>query len=302
MTVVLIIILAAALVVAIVFGVGMWRDVKSITAQLAFARHNASDIQLTTRTFFWRITKLETALNEVFEDHRLASLENRRAEAAMQQALTNISHDLCTPLTSARGYLQLAEEAGTDAAQRAEYLRVVSERLDALTSLIDQLFEFTRIIEGRALTFEQVDVTAILRNILASHYDEFEQAGLAVEVSFPDTPVWVIVDAEALRRMVENLIANAIAHGTGQLTVRLDVDRLEAGFANRVPWEDMPTFDVEHLFDRFYTADASRSNQSTGLGLAIVKALAERMDVRVSATLEGNLLEIRLAFAKDGVT
>jgi signal transduction histidine kinase len=237
----------------------------------------------------------------MFEEHRHATLEHRGSEAAMQQALTNISHDLRTPLTSARGYLQLVEDAETDEAQRVEYLRIVGDRLDALTSLIDQLFEFTRIIEGRALAPERVDITAILRDVLAVRYEEFEQASLAVEVSLPETPVWVVVDGGALRRMFENLVVNAITHGTGRLTVRLDADTLEVVFANQVPPEDIPTLDVEHLFDRFYTADISRSNQSTGLGLAIVKALAERMDVRVAAALKGDLLEIRLMFVKGEV-
>lgn len=301
MAIALIIILAVALAAAIAFGVGMWRDVGSITAQLAFIRRNATEAHLTTRTFFRRITALETALNEMFEEHRHATLEHRGSEAAMQQALTNISHDLRTPLTSARGYLQLVEDAETDEAQRVEYLRIVGDRLDALTSLIDQLFEFTRIIEGRALAPERVDITAVLRDVLAVRYEEFEQAGLAVEVSLPEMPVWAVVDGGALRRMFENLVVNAIMHGTGRLTVRLDADTLEVVFANQVPPEDIPTLDMEHLFDRFYTADISRSNQSTGLGLAIVKALAERMDVRVAAALKGDLLEIRLMFVKGEV-
>jgi signal transduction histidine kinase len=299
--IVLIIILAVALAVAIAFGAAMWRDVGSITAQLAFIRRNTTNAHLTTRTFFRRITALETVLNELFEEHRHASLENRRAEAALQQALTNISHDLRTPLTSAHGYLQLAEDAETDETHRTEYLRIVGDRLDVLTSLIDQLFTFTRIVEGRALTLTQVDLAVVLREVLVLHYEEFEQAGLAVELTLPEIPTLVIGDVEALRRVFENLVANAIAHGTERLAVRLDRDAREVSLVNRIPPEDIPALDVEHLFDRFYTADASRSAQSTGLGLAIVKVLAERMNARVSATLEGDLFEIRLKFAKDDV-
>jgi signal transduction histidine kinase len=296
--------LTLALVVAIGVAVALHRDIRDMTAQLAFARRNATDIQLTTRTFFRRITRLEAALNELFEEHRYVVLESRRAEAATQRALTNISHDLRTPLTSARGYLQLVEDAQTSEAQRAEYLRIVGERLDALTSLIDQLFEFTRIIEGRDAAFErleQLELAALLRDVLATHYEELEQAGLVVETSLPGEPVWVVGDAEALERIFANLVTNAIAHGTDRLTVRLDGSTAEVGFANRVPPEDLAGLDVDHLFERFYTADLSRTNQSTGLGLAIVKTLAERMGVRVSATLEGDLLEIRLAFRKDGI-
>jgi signal transduction histidine kinase len=307
-TVILIIILAVALIAAIGFAVGLYRDIRDMTSQLEFARRNATDVQLTTRTFFRRITALEAELNELFDEHRQAILVSRKTEAATRRALTNISHDLRTPLTSARGYLQLAEDAQTSEAQRAEYLRVVGERLNALTSLIDQLFEFTRLIEEsgtpteqpvQAEQLERLELTALLRDVLAAHYEELERAGLTVEASLSEGPTWVFASQEALRRVFANLISNAIAHGTGHLIVRLDASAAEVSFANHVPPEDLASLKVEHLFERFYTADLSRTNQSTGLGLAIVKTLAERMGARVSATLEGDLLEIRLSLRKD---
>jgi signal transduction histidine kinase len=326
MVVLLVIVLGVtlvALVAAIAYGISLQRDIKNITAQLAFIRENPTTrAQLTTRTFYQQIVKLEASINGLLEEQRRQTLENRRAETAMRQALTNISHDLRTPLTSARGYLQLAEAVevagghkgdtketvplvsplvSEPESQRAEYLRVAGERLDALTSLINGLFEFTQITEGRELRLERIDAAAILRETLASQYEELSQTGLSVEASIPKNPFLVTGDVEALGRIFSNIITNAARHGEQHLTVQLDSDARIISFANPLPPGDAESLNVEQLFDRFYTADSSRTRQGAGLGLAIVKTLAERMDIQVSATLEpcpqtGTQLRIQLTF------
>jgi signal transduction histidine kinase len=335
MVVLPIIVLSVALVAAVAYGLSLRQDIKSLTAQLALIRTNPTTrAQLTTQTFYRRIVELEASINGLLEEQQRETLENRRSEMAMRQALTNISHDLRTPLTSARGYLQLAEAAETARAHneehkgdehkgdglfcvaghkrdrppcvpgRANYLRIAGERLDALTSLIDQLFEFTQIMEGCDLQLERLDVASILRETLAAHYDELLQAGLSVEVSIPERPLLATGDADALGRIFSNLITNAALHGTERLAVRLDGDARAIAFTNPLPPEDAEKLDVTHLFDRFYTADASRSRQSAGLGLAIVQTLAQRMNIDVSASMEQHtptapLLTIQLSFKKN---
>ncbi|MDR2106186.1 MAG: HAMP domain-containing histidine kinase [Coriobacteriales bacterium] len=344
MVVLLVIVLGVmlgALAVAIAYGISLQRDIKNVTAQLAFIRENPTTrAQLTTKTFYRCIAELEESINVLIEEQQRQTLENRRAETAMRQALTNISHDLRTPLTSARGYLQLAEavevvdaghrgdghKGGTRGtvsfvsfdtketvplvplppvpepeSQRAEYLRVAGERLDALTSLINSLFEFTQITEGRELRLERIDAAAILRETLASQYEELSQTGLSVEASIPEEQLQVTGDAEALGRIFSNIITNAARHGEQHLAVQLDSNARIISFANPLPPGDVESLNVEQLFDRFYTADSSRTRQGAGLGLAIVKTLAEHMDIQVSATLEpypqtGTQLRIQLTF------
>ena len=202
-----------------------------------------------------------------------------------------VSHDIRTPLAGAMGYLQLLEG---EPDRQAEYLGIVYKRLEELDGLLEELFLYTR-LQGGSLPLECRELAALppLWDALAEFYPQLEAAGVEPELRFDREDMAVWASPEALGRVYRNLIANALRHGGGGLTVS-GGDGVIC-FSNELLPGPRP--DPEHLFDRFYQSSPARAKGGAGLGLSIVQELMERMGGRVSAHITGDTLEIRLSFS-----
>ncbi|MCL2438645.1 MAG: HAMP domain-containing histidine kinase [Coriobacteriia bacterium] len=271
------------------------REMRRLRRDLTEIMHLDTNIQLTSRSFDKELLAFVATVNEVLEKSRYNLFEKHRTEAALKRAITNISHDLRTPLTSARGYLQLIESSDLDAETKAQYLQVIQGRLEALSGLMDSLFEFARISEGNiVLSLQKVDMTSVVREVLSEAYPNFEKRGFEVAFTIPDTPILCVTDVELITRVVQNLVKNVYVHGKSHVHVRLDDEVLEiANWADR-----LDSLDVDQIFDRFYTFDASRSNKGTGLGLAIAKELTQQLGGQITASKEDDMLVMRVFLPK----
>ncbi|MCL2745491.1 MAG: HAMP domain-containing histidine kinase [Coriobacteriia bacterium] len=271
------------------------REMRRLRRDLTEIMHLDTNIQLTSRSFDKELLAFVATVNEVLEKSRYNLFEKHRTEAALKRAITNISHDLRTPLTSARGYLQLIESSDLDAETKAQYLQVIQGRLEALSGLMDSLFEFARISEGNiVLSLQKVDMTSVVREVLSEAYPNFEKRGFEAAFTIPDTPILCVTDAELITRVVQNLVKNVYVHGKSHVHVRLDDEVLEiANWADR-----LDSLDVDQIFDRFYTFDASRSNKGTGLGLAIAKELTQQLGGQITASKEDDMLVMRVFLPK----
>jgi signal transduction histidine kinase len=227
----------------------------------------------------------------LLERNRNVVFEKARADAGLKRAVTNISHDLRTPLTSALGYLQMLEASGLDDDTKTRYMKNVRSRLEFLSALMNDLFEFARVIEGETeLAASETNICNVLRDTLSESYPELEKRGFAVDADIPDSPEMRFCNENALRRILQNLIKNAYVHGKGNLSICLSDGAIEIANTAEFPAE----FKVDCLFDRFYTADASRTGKCTGLGLAIAKELVERMGGRITADVNEDKLIMRV--------
>jgi len=253
---------------------------------------NDTNAQLTTDTFDKDISALVQNINFMLRNNRQGYLEVQRMEAILKRAITNISHDLRTPLTSAKGYLQMAENEDLDKETILRYISIIHNRLDALTDLMDSLFAFSRAVEGK-ITLQRVNVGNILGDTLVGSFAELERKGFVVNANIPETPVYWNCDEEALKRVLQNLINNAVVHGKEYLRVQL-VDGINRTI--KIANNTDSQIDVDNIFERFYTADTSRTNKRTGLGLAIVKELIDKMGGSISAVKNENLLEMYIHF------
>ena len=229
---------------------------------------------------------------------QLAELRRQRrqyinGDRELKEAVTNISHDLRTPLTAICGYLELLEaEEMTDNTRR--YVEQISNRTEALKALTEELFRYSVVSSVSDLNYEAVNLGRVLEDTLISFYGAFEQKNITPNISLPDSAIVRSLDKSALSRIFGNIISNAVKYSDGDFSVTM-TDAGEITFSNTA--SELSSVDVGKLFDRFYTVDSAR--KSTGLGLSIAKLLTERMGGCITADYKGNTLSITLSF-KEG--
>lgn len=234
---------------------------------------------------------LVTHINRQLQALRRERLRLHSGNAELTAAVTNISHDLRTPLTALCGYLDLLEqEPQTEAAAR--YLTVIRERTDAMRALMEELFRYS-VLTATAdkLHTEPVCLNDVLEQSLAGFYGALSARGITPSVQLPEEKVIRPLDAAALRRVFDNILSNAAKYSDGDLAAVLAPDG-KVTFSNRA--SALSRVEAARLFDRFYTVDSARG--STGLGLSIAKLLTEKLHGTISADYENETLRICRAF------
>ena len=259
------------------------------------AEHLSSDTnQLVTVSSGDRhIRRLAGRISVQLAELRRMKLRYTGGDRELKEAITNISHDLRTPLTAICGYLELLEtEEMTDDTRR--YLDQIANRTEALKGLTEELFRYSVISSVSELNYEQVNVGRVLEDTLISFLGAFEQKNITPNISLPDNAVFRTLDKSALSRIFGNIIGNAIKYSSGDFAVTMS-ENGEIVFSNAAP--ELSSVEVGRLFDRFYTVDSA--HKSTGLGLSIAKLLTERMGGSISADYKENTLSINLFFGGD---
>lgn len=236
------------------------------------------------------IRRLACEISGQLAELRRLRLRYMNGDRELKEAVTNISHDLRTPLTAICGYLELLEaEKMPDSTRR--YIKQIGERTEALKSLTEELFRYSVISSVSDLNYEEVSLGRVLEDTLISFYGAFEQKKISPDITLPDTAVVRSLDRSALSRIFGNIVSNAIKYSDGDLTVNM-TDSGEIVFSNTAT--ELSSVEVGRLFDRFYTVDSAR--KSTGLGLSIAKLLTERMGGSISADYKGKTLSIKVYF------
>lgn len=211
----------------------------------------------------------------------------RQGDAELKNAVTNISHDLRTPLTAICGYLDLLEQEEKPETVAA-YLGIIRNRAELLAQLTEEFFRYSVIISDKNdAERKPVVINGVLEESVAAFYAVLNEQGIIPNIQMPETKVIRMLDRSALTRVFSNLLNNAIKYSDGDLDISL-LDTGEIIFANTA--SGLTEVQVGRLFDRFYTVEAAR--KSTGLGLAIAKTLIEQMNGRISAKYENSRLSI----------
>jgi signal transduction histidine kinase len=213
-----------------------------------------------------------------------------QGDKELKNAVTNISHDLRTPLTAICGYLELLEqEEKSETVER--YIGIIANRTEVLKQLTEELFQYSVIITTAAQDKEPVVINAVLEESIAAFYAALKEKKIIPTIHMPETKVSRYLDRSALSRVFSNLLNNALKYSDGDLEITLS-ETGEITFSNKAP--GLNEVQVGKLFDRFYTVEAAR--KSTGLGLAIARTLVEQMEGTIYATYEDNRLSICILF------
>ena len=235
------------------------------------------------------VRSLARELTQTLDEVISLARKYREGDLELKRAVTNVSHDLRTPLTSAAGYAGLLKKSGLNEKQ-AEYLAVVEGRISAMKRLTDELLSYSvAAADEGALTLAETDIAALLEDSLTQFYAAFEERGISPVISIPEEKVVRIADKDALARVFGNVISNAVRYSDGDFSVTMTKDG-EIVFENAASALDEVS--TGRLFDRFYTVENARG--STGLGLSIAKIFVEKMGGTIGASWSAGRLYIRI--------
>ena len=208
----------------------------------------------------------------------------------LKEAVTNISHDLRTPLTAICGYLDLLDNEDK-CENTSRYLSLIGNRVEAMKQLTEELFRYSVILSTGELVLEPVCVNGVLEEGIAAFYGVLTSRDIQPEIHITETRIERQLNREALGRVFSNILNNALKYSDGDLFITLRDDG-EIIFSNTA--SSLNGVQVGKLFDRFFTVEAARN--SNGLGLAISKTLVEQMGGSISAELTNNKLIIYIRF------
>lgn len=237
------------------------------------------------------VQTLAAQINEQLAALRRERLRLQNGDAELKAAVTNMSHDLRTPLTAICGYLDLLErEPHSDNSKR--YLAVMRERTDAMCALTQELFQYSVITSTvDKLILQPVCLNDLLEQSLAGFYGALTGRGITPKIQMPEQVVVRKLDAAAIRRVLDNILSNAVKYSDGDLCVFL-TGQGEITFANHA--KNLGGVQAERLFDRFYTVETAR--HASGLGLSIAKLLTEQMGGSITANYYDGMLSISVSF------
>lgn len=246
-------------------------------------------IDISTRDRYMR--RLAVSINDQLRVLRKLRHRCLNGDRELKEAITNISHDLRTPLTAICGYLDLLErEEKSD--EVARYLTFIENRTQALKQLTEELFRYSVIISTDSeMTMEQVSLNGVLEESIAGFYAALTERSITPMIDIPEQLVIRNLNKAALSRIFGNILNNALKYSDGDLEIRMK-ESGEITFANTAAGLD--EVQVGRLFDRFYTVEAVRN--STGLGLAISKALVEQMNGEITADYKNGRICVYVLF------
>ncbi len=269
------------------FSLFSWkRQICEITKQIS--ENRKLRISLSNK----QIEKLAGIINEKNYLEQKAKIQIIQEKEQLKHSIANISHDLRTPLTSIQGYLTLLKGC-EDKEEQEHYFSVIQAKADYLTELL-QIFYDLSLIESDDYIFgiEKLDVNRIVTDCLIDKYNELKE--LTPSVKIENAPVWVTGNAVACKRIIENLVTNAIRYSNGYIEIVVDANGI---FTVKNTTSELKNIDVNILFQKFYTVDTLRSNGNTGLGLYIVKELLNKIEGGIKeVSYKNNILTISVFF------
>ena len=239
------------------------------------------------------MTDLAASLNRQLTRLTESRHTYEQGDSELKQAVTNISHDLRTPLTAIYGYLDLLErEQKSD--NGLEYIKIIKNRTEAMTKLTEELFRYSVIMaKEQELEIKPIALNDVLEESIAAFYAVLTDSNIKPNIDITEKKIVRNVDRSALSRVFANLLNNAVKYSDGDLDIALSGDG-EIMFSNTASGLD--EVQVGRLFERFYTVEAAR--QSTGLGLSIAKALVEEMNGEIEAEYVKGRVIIKIIFQK----
>ena len=286
--------LALCILFLLFYLLALRRSIREVAEELDEKLRTDTNTLISISTGDRTVQALASRINRQLQALRKERLRLQTGNDELTAAVTNISHDLRTPLTAICGYFDLLEQEPLPEKPK-RYLAVARERTEAMRTLTEELFRYSCIAStADAMHMERVCLNDLLEQSIAGFYGALSARGITPEIHLPEEKIFRRLDAAALRRIFDNILSNAAKYSDGDLSVRLLPDGT-AAFSNGA--QALSRVQAERLFDRFFTIETARN--ATGLGLSIAKLLVEKMNGTITAQYKAGRLHICVAFPQE---
>ena len=303
--------ISVAILLAIVYSFALFLFAKKRMVQLQ-ADYNTllSSIQHIISEDFDKISEQDfgifeaskSELNQLSENFKIAIQEKVKSQKLKTELISNVSHDLKTPLTCIKNYIALLKDDELSLENRHHYLEQLVLYTNRLKNLIDDLFEISKVDSGNiTLKKQELDIVALLDQAYMQNEDLLEPKNLQIVKKYSSDKIMLELDSDKTYRIFENLFTNigkyALSNSRVYLTVNESAEAVEIEFSNIS--EVAMDFTAEEITERFVRGDKSRSKQGSGLGLAIARSFSEAQGANFQITIDCDLFKVRIVFPKD---
>lgn len=285
---------STALIVILIRYILIKKSLREIEAGIHEKLNEDTNTLITVSSRDSSIRSIANTLNRELIALRRREVRLKNDSDSLQNAITNIAHDIRTPLTSISGYLELLEDENPGEST-GRYISIIRERTDTLRDLTEEMFDYSvayNTVTGT--TTESLVLNDELEKALAASYNSMEEKGVTPLINICEEAVVRYLDRKALQRVFANIITNAVRYSDGDISISLD-GKGRITVSNPAP--SLTEIDTGRLFDRYYTVENAKG--STGLGLSIAKLLTEKMGGKINAVLEDRNLKIILNFPEN---
>lgn len=248
--------------------------------------------------------KSEEELLAIRENKRESMEKRLQSERMKVELVTNVSHDLKTPLTSMIGCIDLLKQVKELPEEAKDYVNLLTGKAERLREMIQDVFEMAKAASGgQDLQMERLDMVRLLRQTIADMHDKIEASGLFLRVKIEAEELYFMGDGKKLYRVYQNILENALKYSMEKSRVYVEVRECEGRILTLVKNTSACEMDftAEEIMERFTRGDKSRSTEGNGLGIAIAKSFTEACGGRFEVTLDGDLFKVETDFPKDEI-
>ena len=287
----IIIILIIVIIILLTYLFLYHNEVKHISKEIDNIKDLDSNTLIHSKYNLKNINNLIYKINNLLTESKNIKIDYGNKNKSLMKMMTNISHDLRTPLTSALGYIDIILKSDLSEEEKKRDLITIEKRLRRLEELISSFFEFSKIISiNKRPTLEKINLTSVLEESVIAFYDDYKKNNREILLDCNQRKIIINSNKLLLTRIFENLIGNAYKHSISDLSIKVEIaNKVKIIFSNELLDDDV---DVDRIFDEFYTVDISRTKEGTGLGLAIAKEFTRQLNGKIYAEKRKGQLKI----------
>ena len=243
-------------------------------------------------------------INNLGEGLQIAVTQATKNERLKSELITNVSHDIKTPLTSIINYVDLIKRENIENEKVKEYIKVLDEKSQRLKHLTEDMVEASKANTGNLnLDMEKIDFMQLIHQTIGEFQDKFEERQLKTVVKLDKSPVWIYADGRRVWRVMENLLQNIYKYAMPQ--TRVYIESVTTSKKTTVTIKNISenplNIPASELTERFIRGDVARTTEGSGLGLSIAKSLTELMNGTFELYLDGDLFRVSIGFDRMGV-